>query len=361
MTGGGSITFDGSNMAGELQNVPENETNNVSRTCTSRASLASVRVVIVNYNTAGLVIDCLRSISQEAGLRVVLVDNASTDGSANQIQEAVRANGWSEWVDVIAATHNGGFAAGNNIALRQVLEGSDLPDYVLLLNPDTVVREGAISRLVEFLKAHPRAGVAGSRLENPDGTPQRSAFRFPGVLAEIENGLRLGLMSRLLSRYVVAPTVRNELHSTAWVSGASMLVRREVFEQIGLLDEGFFLYFEEVDFCRRAQTAGWECWYVPESRVVHLVGQATGMNNPKQQARRVPTYWLAARRRYFLKHHGRAATWLASLGWAMARATWLVRQQLQSKPKQDPPHLLSDFVRYNLLTRHSALSPEVIQ
>lgn len=318
-------------------------------------------MVIVNYNTADLVIDCLRSIAVEPNLQVMLVDNASPDGSADRLRIAIQANGWADWVELIPATRNGGFAAGNNVALRRLLASSNLPDYVLLLNPDTVVRPGAISRLVAFLEAHPRAGIAGSRLEDPDGTPQRSAFRFPGVAAEFENGLRLGLVSRLLSRFVVAPTVRDEEHPVAWVSGASMLVRRAVLEQVGLLDEGYFLYFEEVDFCRRACTAGWECWYVPESRVVHLVGQATGMNNPEQQKRRVPAYWLAARRRYFLKHHGRAKTLLASLGWALARATWLVRQRIQAKPEQDPPHLLKDFVRYNFLTRHPVLSPEVIR
>jgi GT2 family glycosyltransferase len=318
-------------------------------------------VVIVNYNTADLVIDCLRSIAVEPVFEVIVVDNASPDRSADRIRAAIEANGWSNWAELVAAPRNGGFAAGNNVALRRLFSGSKVPDYVLLLNPDTIVRQGAISRLVDFLDTHPKAGIAGSRLEDPDGTPQRSAFRFPGLLSEFENGLRLGLVSRLLLRFVVAPIVREEVHQAEWVSGASMMVRREVFEQIGFLDEGYFLYFEEVDFCRRGCTASWECWYVPDSRVVHLVGQATGMNTPKQQARRIPAYWLAARRRYFLKHHGRAKTWLVSLGWTLARATWRVRRCLQSKPEQDAPHLLKDFVGYNFLTRHPVLSSEVIR
>ncbi|MCE9567905.1 MAG: glycosyltransferase family 2 protein [Planctomycetes bacterium] len=357
-------------MTGDLQRERENETDNGSRACTSRATATQetsekcsprVTVVIVNYNTADLVIDCLRSVVQEGGVKVMLVDNASPDGSADRLRVAVQENGWGDWVELLVASRNGGFAAGNNVALRHVFASEAMSEYVLLLNPDTVVRPGAIRSLVAFLEAHPRAGIAGSRLENPDGTPQRSAFRFPGMAAEFENGLRLGLVSRLLARFVVAPAVREEEHSAAWVSGASMLVRRAVFEQIGFLDEGYFLYFEEVDFCRRASTAGWECWYVPESRVVHLVGQATGMNNSKQQQRQIPTYWLAARRRYFLKHLGWGRTWLASLGWTLARATWLLRRRLQGKPEQDPPYLLRDFVRYNFLTRHSALSPEVIR
>jgi N-acetylglucosaminyl-diphospho-decaprenol L-rhamnosyltransferase len=351
-----------------------NETSCPPRACTLRASVAADRerpwqalraaVVIVNYNTAGLVTDCLRSLAGEAeelGLRVVVVDNASPDGSAERLRGAIEENGWGEWVELIAAGRNGGFAAGNNVALRLLLASESRPDCVLLLNPDTVVRPGAVRQLIAFLERHPRVGIAGSRLENPDGTPQRSAFRFPRVLGEFENGVRFGLVSRLLSRFVVAPPSRDAEHEAEWLSGASLLVRREVFEQIGLLDEGYFLYYEEVDFCRRSRAAGWECWYVPQSRVVHLIGQATGMDTPGPKTRRVPDYWLAARRRYFVKHHGRFVAWLASLAWVIGRASWRVRRRIQRKTDPDPPRLLADFARYNLLTRHPSPSPEVIR
>jgi N-acetylglucosaminyl-diphospho-decaprenol L-rhamnosyltransferase len=317
-------------------------------------------VVIVNYNTAPLVVDCLRSLRDEAeelGLAVAVVDNASSDGSAERLHEAVAENGWGDWVELIDAGRNGGFAAGNNVALRRLLAGAVPPEFILLLNPDTVVRPGAVARLIDFLDARPAAGIAGSRLENPDGTAQRAAFRFPSVAGEFENGLRFGAVSRLLARAVVAPPPRAEAHPADWVCGASLLIRSAVLERVGLLDEGFFLYFEEVDLCRRARAAGWECWHVPESRVVHLVGQATGMNAPRP-TRRVPAYWLAARRRYFLKHHGRLRTLAADLMWALGRASWRVRRRLQRKPDPDPPHLLADFVRYNLLTRHARMSPE---
>jgi GT2 family glycosyltransferase len=321
-------------------------------------------VVIVNYNTADLVVDCLRSLSPEAnelGLRVVVVDNASPDGSADRLRSAIESNNWGGWAELIPAAHNGGFAAGNNAALRVLLASPAPPDYLLLLNPDTVVRPGAVRALIDFLESHPRAGLAGSRLEDPDGTPQRSAFRFPGVAAEFENGVRFRLASRLLARFVVAPPPRDEPHRAGWVSGASLLVRREVFGQVGLLDEGFFLYYEEVDFCRRARAAGWDCWYVPASRVVHLVGQATGVAPEGRPQKRVPEYWLAARRRYFVKHHGPGVAWLASLLWAVGRLSWRLRRRLLAKPDPDPPHLLGDFVRYNLLTRHPAPRPEVIR
>ncbi len=193
-------------------------------------------------------------------------------------------------------SENDGFAAGNNAALEPALQSSPPFDYFLLLNPDTVVLPGAVAALASFLDNHPQAGFAGSRLENPDGTPQCSALRFPGIVSEFEGGLRLGICSRLLAKRLVAPPVRDDIHRTDWLVGASLLVRRQVFEQIGLLDPGYFLYFEELDFCLKAMRRGWECWYVPSSRVVHLVGQATGMKSGKTLRKRRPAYWFASRR-----------------------------------------------------------------
>jgi GT2 family glycosyltransferase len=312
-----------------------------------------IPIVIVNYRTPGLVIDCLRSLEVEVraipDCKVVVVENGSGDDSADKLGAAIRDNGWGGWAELLAEPKNLGFAGGNNVALRPLLADANKPDAVLLLNPDTVVRPGALRPLVEFLEQHPKVGIVGSRLEFPDGTPQCSAFRFPTVPSELENGVRLGLVSRLLRKWLVAPPVRNEPHPTDWMAGASMLVRREVFDAIGLMDDAYFLYFEETDFFLQAKRAGWSSWYVPASRVVHLVGQATGVTNTRQRARRVPRYWFESRRRYFVKNHGRAYALLADLAWALGYATWRVRRVLQRKPDTDPPHLLWDFVRFNLL------------
>jgi N-acetylglucosaminyl-diphospho-decaprenol L-rhamnosyltransferase len=195
----------------------------------------------------------------------------------------------------------------------------------------------------------PDVGIAGSRLENPDGTSQRSAFRFPSVLGEVEDGMRFGPVSRLLRRRLVAPPAPERATPTDWVAGASMIVRREVFSETGPMDDGYFLYFEEVDFCLRASRGGWPCWYVPESRVVHLVGQSTGVTDSTASRRRRPGYWFLARRRYFLKNHGRAKTLLADLAWAGAYASYRTRRALQGKPDRDPEGLLRDFIRHNFL------------
>ncbi len=315
--------------------------------------MSSVRVVIVNYRTPELAIDCLRSLAPEMGglpdCRVVMVDGGSMDGSFERLAAAVRDEGWGGWVDLLPLSENRGFAASNNAALRGLFAAPRPPDYVLLLNPDTVVRPGAVRALVEFMDAHPTIGIAGSRLEDPDGTPQRSAFRFPSVAGEFESGVRFGPVTRLLWRHVVAPPVRDECFPTDWVSGASMIVRRDVFTAIGLLDEEYFLYYEETDFCFRARRAGWRCCYVPASRVVHLVGQSSGINNKKCPPKRMPRYWFDSRLRYFRKNHGFLYAALASWVWLLGFSLWRVRARIQRKPDQTPAHFLRDFVRTNIL------------
>jgi N-acetylglucosaminyl-diphospho-decaprenol L-rhamnosyltransferase len=319
-------------------------------------SACSVFVVIVNYRTSGLVIDALKSLEAEVaalpGLCVLVVDNASGDGSAERLTDAVREHDWLDWASVLALDQNGGFAAGNNAAIRPGLESGAPPRYVLLLNPDTVVRSGAVRTLFDFMESRPDVGLAGSRLEDPDGTPQQSAFRFPCILGELEAGLHLRIASRLLARWAAASPVKDHAGPTDWVAGASLIVRREVFETVGLLDEGYFLYYEEVDFCRRALLAGWPCWYVPQSRVVHLVGQSSGLHESNDASRRRrPAYWFEARRRYFLSHLGLARTILADLAWSAGYASYRVRRVLQRRPDRDPDRMLQDFLRHSLLFR----------
>lgn len=312
-----------------------------------------VLVVIVNYRTASLTIDCLGSLAPQVGedVRVVVTDNASRDDSVARIADAIARNGWGAWCELMPLDRNGGFAYGNNAAIRPALAAADKPTYVLLLNPDTVLRDGAIRELVAFMDAHPKAGIAGSRLEHPDGEAQRSAFRFHTVLSELEGGLRLGVVSKALRRHIVAPPVPqgSDPVLTDWVAGASMIIRREVFDDIGLLDEAYFMYFEEVDFCLRAKRAGWTCWYVPRSRVVHLVGQASGVTDVKKARKRRPKYWFDSRRRYFLRNHGEFRTVLADAAWAGGFMLYRARQLIQKKPDNDPDRLLRDFVANSYL------------
>jgi N-acetylglucosaminyl-diphospho-decaprenol L-rhamnosyltransferase len=311
----------------------------------------STAVVIVNYRTPRLVVDCLRTLAPEVtaepGLRVVVVDNASGDDSLQVIDRAIGDHGWT-WATLMPLDRNGGFAFGNNAAIRELLAGPEPPRYVWLLNPDTLVRPGAARALIDFLETHSDVGIAGGRLEFPDGTPQTAAFRFPSLVGELEDTIRIGLVTQMLGRFRVPGPIRTEPHPTDWVNGASMMVRREVFETIGLMDEGYFLYFEETDFCRRARRAGWPVWHVPASRVVHLEGQSTGVTGSNLAKKPRPTYWFDSRARYFRKHLGAGHALLADVIFVVGFALWRAQRRLRGKADPDPPGLLRDFVRHAL-------------
>jgi len=308
----------------------------------------TVATVILNYCTADLAVACLRSLEAEmrslGGARAIVVDNGSPDGSAALIRKAVGDNGWSAWATLMPLARNAGFSAGNNAAIRRCLSESSPPEYIHVLNPDTVVRPGALLELAAFLDAHPDAGIVGSALEDEAGRPQCSAHRFPSPLGELEAAARLGALSRLLKRYVSAMEPADRPHPCDWVSGSSMMIRRQVFESIGLFDEGYFLYFDEVDFCRRAKAAGWQVWYVPQSRVVHLHGRATGI---VRGGRRRPEYWYASRRRFFLKHYGLLGLVAADLLWGAGRLSLAIRRSLGlggGSGEDEPLRLAADLL-----------------
>jgi N-acetylglucosaminyl-diphospho-decaprenol L-rhamnosyltransferase len=315
-------------------------------------------VAIVNYRTGSLVVDCLRSLQTEMqalpGSKVVIVDNCSGDGSADQIAAAIDTNGWAGFAELQRSPVNGGFSFGNNVAVRPALKAPEPPAFYWLLNPDTRIQPGALRTLIDFMHAHPRVGIAGSSLESEDGEPWPYAFRFPSIWSELDNGFRLGPVSALLKKHVVARRMGDRAEAVDWLPGASMMVRREVFEQIGLMDEGYFLYFEETDFCLQAQRAGWECWYVPESRVMHISGASTGVTGAQAVRRRLPKYWFDSRRRYFMKNHGRLYAAATDLAWMLGFMTWRLRRVLQRKPDTDPPRMLGDLAANSALL-HSGL------
>ena len=269
-------------------------------------SKLDVAIAIVTYRSAELTIDCLKSIAAERAsspldIVAIVVDNASGDGPV--IAKAIEDQGWSLWVKLLVAPRNGGFAFGNNLAIQEAVRMGP-PTYCHLLNPDTVVRTGAIDRLVEFMEAHPAVGIAGGSFENLDGSDWPIAFRFPTLLSEFESSLQFGLASRLLRRWVVAQQMSKVAQQIDWVPGASMMIRWPVFAAIGGFDENYFLYFEETDFCYRARKCGFTTWYVPDSRVMHIAGQSTKVTERNARPKRLPTYWFESRRRFFVATYG---------------------------------------------------------
>lgn len=309
--------------------------------------MPSVLTIILNYKTARMTL-----VATEFALRamegldgeILIVDNDSQDGSFETMSAAVEAKGWTAGnrVRVVASGHNGGFGAGVNFGIKTGLSDGGKPDYYYLLNSDAEPDENAVKVLVSFLETNTKAAFAGSALHGADGVPHRSAFRFPSVWSELEGAARLGPISRLLEEHIVAIPIPATTTQVDWVAGASFLMRRKAIDEIGVFDETFFLYFEETDLCRRAAKAGWTCWYVPESSVLHIGSVSTGMGKWK----RTPRYWFDSRMHYFAKQHGRGYAVLATTAHIAGGLIWRARLLVQRKAPADPPHFLSDMAAH---------------
>lgn len=314
-----------------------------------RSSSPTIDIVIVNYCTGTLVAHCLESLVQEhkecSRLRVIVVDNASPDGSADLIDKVIQARQW-DWVTLMRSPVNRGFGAGSNLGISWALDRPDPADLVWLLNPDTRVIPGAALALAQFMAAHPGAGIAGSALLTGDGEPWPYAFRFPSLLGELEHGSRWRLVSWLLRGSAVTRRMGKNCEKVDWVSGASFVIRRELLEDGMRFDEGYFLYYEETDFCLQATRKGWECWYVPDAVVLHIAGQSTGITGKQIKLRRLPPYWFHSRQRYFVKNHGRFYGILADLSWIAAHVLARIKQMLRHVPDPAPPNIFLDFIRH---------------
>ncbi|MEW5957199.1 MAG: glycosyltransferase family 2 protein [Chloroflexota bacterium] len=244
--------------------------------------MIDLAIIIVNWNVRDLLAACLRTVQADlAGSNVSgqvwVVDNASTDGSVELVRREFPQ------VKLISSNRNLGFAAGNNAALQAMGfpagQASDLPEAVLLLNPDTEVHAGALPTLLGFFRRMPTAGIAGARLVYGDGSFQHSGFDFPGLWQlAIELLPRPGRLveSRLNGRYPPALYQRGAPFRVGHPLGAAMCVRGEAIRQAGLLDEQYHMYVEEIDWARRISAAGWTAYCVPAAVVTHLGGQSTG-------------------------------------------------------------------------------------
>lgn len=267
---------------------------------------ADLDVVVVNYNAGEYLVRCLGSVFASAGdvsVAVVVVDNASSDGSARA------AAGRFPDLRVIQNRENRGLSA----ALNQGIRATAAP-YVLLLNPDAEITGGSLERLLKVARDHPRAGAVGPLIRNPDGSVYPSGRRFPAVGQAVGHALIGPLWpGNPFSRaYRMDDWDRTAEREVDWVSLACMLVPRAAFEDVGLFDEGFFLYAEELDFCTRLADRGWSVLFTPELEVTHEGGVSTGRSWRMSREHSRGIY------RYYAKHR--------SPGWrkALLPAAWLI-------------------------------------
>jgi N-acetylglucosaminyl-diphospho-decaprenol L-rhamnosyltransferase len=316
-------------------------------------------VVVVNYRTPDLAKACLEAVNHERAevpnLKVMLVDGGSADGSAELLSGFVGQRKFGEWVDVLALPLNGGFGWANNQAIQRLLRGGQPPEYIHLLNPDAQVEQYAVRRLAEYLDSHPRVAAVGSQLLDPDGRQSGSAFRFPSVRGEFARGARTAFLEQLFG--VKPVTIEtSEAAEVDWVTGASVMFRVNALRQVGLFDEGFFLYHEEVELMWRLRKAGWSIATEPKSRVRHIGGAATGVHSSGSALRigqRNPNYLYRSRARFFGLTRGRLIAVAAFTAWVAGNSVWrarrlfrLGREHLQVEHELGD-HLLKAFPRHH--------------
>ncbi len=279
-----------------------------------------VSIIIVSWNTRALTTACLASLPAAARAftwDTWVIDNASGDGSVDAIRAAFPG------VQLIANTGNLGFAAANNQGIRR-----SNGRYVLLLNSDTLMTPGSLDRLVAFADATPRAGVIGGRLLNPDGTFQSGPTPFPSIWNELLSATGLGVRLTFRGYPSRADRSSRQPQRTDYVGGACLCARRDAIDDVGLLDEHYFMYSEEPDWCWRMHRAGWETWFTPDVEVTHFGGQST-----KQLRDAMYVALYRSKARFFRLHRGRvAATVVAALFVAVSRARRLVRAAAGIRP-----------------------------
>lgn len=233
-------------------------------------SITDVSIIVVNWNTQDILRNCLNSIYEqggEASLEVIVVDNASTDGSAEMVTKDFPQ------VILIENSENRGFAAANNQGIAEA-RGR----YVLLLNSDTVILDKAVEKTISFADAHPEAAIVGCRVLNPDRTLQPTCFMFPSILNMLLSTTYLYKLfpkNKFFGREQMTWWNRNDIREVDVVTGCFMLVRREAIEQVGTMDERFFMYGEETDWCYHFKQAGWKIIFTPAGEIIHLGGQSS--------------------------------------------------------------------------------------
>lgn len=306
--------------------------------------------IIINYRTAELTVTATTALLKELrtlpSAHLYVVDNDSGDGSLDHLRAAAQTEGWGNDVTVIAAPKNGGYGYGINVGVQHGLALRDPPDYFYVLNSDAFADPGSVGKMVDYLDAHPGTGVAGSEIHGTEGQTQATAFRFLSVFSELEDKARIGLVSRLLAPWITSLPKPAESTEVDWIPGTSMLIRRRVLEEVGLFDESFFLYFEEIDFCRRVRNAGWAVSYVHEAAITHIGSVSTKLG---EERRRIPGYWFESRHRYFLKHHGVLYAAAADAAWIAGHLLCRTKERVLRRPGDHSPHLFRDFVSASLL------------
>lgn len=284
-----------------------------------------ITVSIINFRTARMTIDCVASVLADLDGRgqVVVVDNRSDDGSAEEIGAWIAAQGPDLPVRLVCSARNSGYSGGHNQGMAAVPA-----DHYLILNSDALLRPGFFDAMLATSDAHPEAGMIVPRLEGEDGVAQVNCFRFAGIASEFIRGASSGPVTKLLKRREVALGIDPPDDRIEWASFACILLNGRMVDQVGPMDEGYFLYFEDSEYCLRARRAGWRILRQPGAVAVHFRGGSGPVKALARAKKRAPEYYYRSRSRFLTQAHGRAGLIAANLAWHAGRGLAQLRRLL---------------------------------
>ena len=315
----------------------------------------NVAIIIVNYNAGELLADnlqrILESVSSQLTAHVFIVDNQSTDASRQVLSAKLQEPGFSDHTTLIEAERNGGFAYGNNLGIKAALGSAFNPDYFYLLNPDAYSLPGAVDELVNVSRDFQDECLLGSTLHDESLTPRCAAFRFPSLVSEFQRAAHLGVVDRLFPEAVVAMPPQQEPFRCDWVSGAGFFFSKKVQQTMGLMDEAYFLYYEEVDFMRQAKQCGIPVLSVPSSKIVHIAGVSTQIVGGKSNNKPMPVYWYQSWYRFFYKNYTAPYAFSCGIAWVLGRVVNNILSLVIEHRKTTDGHSISCFIKYAVLGR----------
>lgn len=305
-----------------------------------------ISISIINYRTAGMTLDCVRSVLADIeradlgadAVQIVVIDNNSGDGSAEEIEAWIAAQDPPVPVTLIKSPDNSGYSGGHNHGL-----GAIHADSYLILNSDALLKPGFLTAMSEALDRHPEAGLIVPRLEGEDGVGQINCFRFASPFSELIRGAQTGPVTKLLKRHEVALTLEPEDRQIEWASFACILLNGRMVKEIGPMDEGYFLYYEDSEYCLRARRAGWSIIRAPEAVAIHFRGGSGPVKELARARKRAPEYYYRSRSRFLTQAHGKAGLLAANLAWYLGRGIAQARRLLGKPVPRATEHETRDL------------------
>jgi N-acetylglucosaminyl-diphospho-decaprenol L-rhamnosyltransferase len=314
---------------------------------------AKVAIITVTFNSSGFIdnyLDALSSFLIGSSHILIVVDNASVDDTVVRIENHRQAQTLEKNIRIITLPKNVGFGGGCNIGIAAA--GDVNASHLWFLNPDTEVLSDSADKLLALFSARPSTDFVGSVLIDQQQQERAGAFRFPSIINVCLSTLKLGILDRLLKQHTTAIPIATHPYPADWLTGASFMARSQTIDALNGFDPHYFLYFEEVDLFYRAKNKGFTVLCCPESRVFHISGASTGINNQHNDThnittKRQPGYWFESRRHFYVSNYGRLYFSLVDFCQICCLLCWKLRAKLQKKSDTTPDQFTRDIIRYS--------------